>query len=140
MDKVKIVETLARITAADPRFSVEAYEFIGAAVNKAIAEFAESEDGGKRHITGAELLDVIRVGALEAYGPMAKTVFNHWGLHDTMDIGHVVFNMVDNKLLCSSENDSIEDFRDVFDFESAFVEPFLPGADLYDTEIEAIDL
>jgi len=43
-----------------------------------------------------------------------------------MSIGHIVFNMVDNKLLGSSEEDTIEDFKDGFDFESAFSTPFSP--------------
>lgn len=124
MDDQKITQTLSRITDADPRFSREAYEFIGHVVGMTIAKLAES--GEKRHVTGLELLENIRELALQEFGPMTSEVFKHWGLRDTMDIGYVVFNMVDNKLLSRSDNDSIEDFRDVFDFQEAFDSPFLP--------------
>ena len=137
MDDQKITQTLNKITNADPRFSREAYEFIGHVVRWTIEKLAES--GEKRHVTGEELLGNIRELALEEFGPMAGEVFRHWGLVNTMDIGHVVFNMVDNQLLSRSENDSIDDFREIFDFQTAFVEPFLPS-DTGCPEFEGIDL
>ena len=137
MDDQKITQTLTKITEADPRFSREAYEFIGHVVRMTIEKLAAS--GENRHLTGMELLDNIRELALEEFGPMAGEVLNYWGLRNTMDIGYVVFNMVENQLLSRSENDSIEDFRDVFDFQTAFDSPFLP-ANSADSEMEAIDL
>jgi uncharacterized repeat protein (TIGR04138 family) len=51
---------------------------------------------------------------------MAKTVLEHWGLKETGDFGNMVFNMIKVGLLSKTEEDSIEDFRDVFDFQETF--------------------
>ena len=136
MNDEQITQTLAKITSSDPRFSREAYELVGHVVKITISKMVES--GEERHVTGLELLENIREFALEQFGPMTTEVFKHWGISDTMDIGQVVFNMVDNQLLSSSESDSIDDFDNVFDFHSAFIEPFLP-VDHNISDIEAID-
>ena len=38
----------------------------------------------------------------------------------TIDFGRIVFALVDNGWMQKTEDDTIEDFRDVFDFKSAF--------------------
>ena len=140
MRNEEFATTVEKIVTNDPRFSPEAYAFIGDAVLYTTRIFRE-ENGPKRHITGQELLEGIRSFALAEFGPMAKNVLNSWGITDSMSIGHIVFNMVDNNLLGSSENDSIEDFRDGFDFDEAFCHPFLPSASSADSEPSpAIDL
>ena len=75
----------------------------------------------RRHITGRELLEGIKDLALKRYGRMAKAVLNSWGIMTTDDIGAIVFNLVDAGLLSKTEEDHIEDFHDVYDFEAAFV-------------------
>ena len=40
--------------------------------------------------------------------------------------GEIVFNMVDNGLLGKTEEDSKEDFLNVYDFDKAFRDPFRP--------------
>jgi uncharacterized repeat protein (TIGR04138 family) len=73
------------------------------------------------HISGKELLESARVLAMEEYGPMAKSVLNHWGIEGTLDIGNLVFLMIEHQILSKTEEDSIEDFQDGFDFETEFV-------------------
>jgi uncharacterized repeat protein (TIGR04138 family) len=51
---------------------------------------------------------------------MARTVLQHWGIHDTDDVGGVVFAMVEQGILTKQDGDNLEDFTDVFDFEEAF--------------------
>jgi uncharacterized repeat protein (TIGR04138 family) len=72
------------------------------------------------HLTAKELLDGLRDFAIEQYGPMAKTVLNHWGLKRTEDIGNIVFNMIEKKMLSKTESDSLDDFKNVYDFQEAF--------------------
>jgi uncharacterized repeat protein (TIGR04138 family) len=72
------------------------------------------------HVAGKELLDGIRQYALKTYGPMARTVLEYWGIHTTEDFGNIVFNMIAVKLFSKTEDDTIEDFKDVYQFESAF--------------------
>jgi uncharacterized repeat protein (TIGR04138 family) len=62
----------------------------------------------------------VRELALERFGPMARTVLEHWGIHDTDDVGRVVFAMVEQGILIKQDGDQPEDFADVFDFEEAF--------------------
>ena len=73
-----------------------------------------------RHISGEELAYGARELALRQFGPMARTVLAHWGIHSTDDLGEIVFAMVDCGVLIKREEDRQEDFQDLFDFEEAF--------------------
>jgi uncharacterized repeat protein (TIGR04138 family) len=91
----------------------------------------ETGDESKRaqsHVTGQELLEGIRDLALNQFGPLAKTVFDHWGVKRCEDFGEIVFNMVEVGLLGKTEKDSRADFAGGYDFDEAFVKPFLPKA------------
>lgn len=117
--KKSLFDILEEIVKSDARYEVEAYNFVLLAFNFSMSKFDEH-----RHITGKELLDGIKEYALDQYGPMARTVLEHWGITKTEDFGIIVFNLVDNGLLGKSETDSIDDFKDVFDFSIAFDNPF----------------
>lgn len=112
MDFSALVE---EIITKDPRYKVDAYEFLLQALS-----FTQQKLKRKGHVTGRELLEGIREFGLEQYGPMTKTVFNHWGIKTTKDFGEIVFNMVENGLLGKTEQDSRDDFKDVYDFAQAF--------------------
>ena len=125
MKDEKFTTAVARIVNTDPRYAPEAYSFISDAV-LFTARKLESDTRNKRHITGKELLIGIKEFAMEQFGPIAPEVLRYWGLSDSMAIGHVVFNMVNNQLLGKSQEDTIDDFRNGFDFDSEFSEPFIP--------------
>ena len=55
------------------------------------------------------------------------TVFDSWGIRSCEDIGHMVFNLIGAGIFGKTEQDSIEDFKNVYDFEEAFVKPFAPA-------------
>jgi len=80
----------------------------------------------RRHITGHELLKGIQEEAADQFGPMAQTVFEYWGIKNSLDFGILVFNMVEVGILSKTDTDVIEDFRDtnffgnLFDGESAY--------------------
>jgi len=112
MNFFKVVE---EIVAKDPRYKVEAYEFVMSALN-----YTQRKLDKRRHVTGQELLEGIREYGLERFGLMARTVFHNWGIRKTEDFGNVVFNMVDAGLMSKTEKDSIDDFKDGYDFEEAF--------------------
>ncbi len=44
----------------------------------------------------------------------------------TDDFGEIVFNMVSEGLLGKTENDSREDFKGVYNFDTVFRQPYLP--------------
>lgn len=73
-----------------------------------------------RHVSGQELCLGMRDLAIKRYGALAGLVLSHWHIHRTEDFGRIVFAMVDEGLMRATAQDSIEDFRDVFDFAEAF--------------------
>ena len=111
----ELLERIRKIVARDPRYRPEAYDFVRGAL-----DCAGKILGVRGHLTGGQLLEGVRWLAIESYGPMARTVLEHWGVRRTEDIGEIVFNMVDIGLLSRTEGDSREDFSGVFDFADVF--------------------
>ena len=121
---------LAEVIARDPRYKPEAYVFVHDALGHTWSRLDQ-----RRHITGRELLDGIKDLALKRYGPMARAVLNSWGIRTTDDFGAIVFNLVDAGVLSKTEEDHIEDFHAVYDFEEAFVGSYdIPGPETRETK------
>ena len=114
-EKKDFYQVVEEICAADSRYKADVYEFVLQALH-----FTQTKLKRETHVTGKELLEGIREFAIEQYGPMVKTVLSHWGINKTEDFGNVVFNMVNKKLLSKTETDSIDDFKNVYDFEIVF--------------------
>jgi uncharacterized repeat protein (TIGR04138 family) len=74
----------------------------------------------RRHVNGRQLCMGLRDYAIRQYGRMARAVLRHWGIESTEDFGRLVFAMVDAQLLRKTPEDSMEDFRSVYDFDEAF--------------------
>jgi uncharacterized repeat protein (TIGR04138 family) len=108
-------EILDQLQERNPRFHPKSYFLVLAALHSVIESLDEP-----RHISGRELAEGVRGLALERYGPMARTVLEHWGIHATEDLGCVVFALVEQGILIGQDDDRLEDFTDVFDFEEAF--------------------
>lgn len=108
-------EILAWLRRRYPRFHGDAYGFVLEALNAVIAGL-----GTKRHVSGRELVDGARGLAMERFGPLARAVLEHWGIHSTDDLGEMVFALVDVGVLVKREEDCPEDFKDLFDFEEVF--------------------
>ncbi|MCH8539266.1 MAG: hypothetical protein LAT58_00680 [Opitutales bacterium] len=120
-------EVVDIIRKDDPRYERGAYTFIRHALDHTLKSHAQDVAKTKtsRHVRGQELLEGIREFALDQFGPLTLTVLNEWGIHKCKDFGHIVFNLVDYGLLGKTDQDSIEDFVQGYDFEEAFVIPFL---------------
>ena len=73
----------------------------------------------ERHLSGQELCEAIRRYAIDQFGLMAKCVLNNWGLHETGDIGEIVFNLIGIEQMRKTVHDRREDFDHVFDFQTA---------------------
>jgi uncharacterized repeat protein (TIGR04138 family) len=108
-------EVLDQLQERNPRFHARSYLFVLQALHSVIQSLDEP-----RHISGRELTEGVRELALGRYGPMARTVLEHWGIHATDDVGRVVFAMVEQGILIKQDGDQPEDFADVFDFQEAF--------------------
>ncbi|AKJ64327.1 Minf_1886 family protein [Kiritimatiella glycovorans] len=121
-------EALRQMLLDDPRYSEEAYRFVQEGLSFTARKLERPAEGPGRHISGAELLDGLREYALQEYGPMAKRVLNHWGVHSCIDFGHIVFNMVEAGMLGKTEEDSLRDFEGGYDFDEAFRRPYAPDS------------
>lgn len=108
-------QVLDRLRERNPRFHEAAYLFVLSALHHVIERLPEP-----RHISGRELAEGVRDLAIERFGPMARTVLEHWGVRATADVGELVFALVDCGILIKQDEDLPEDFRDVFDFDEAF--------------------
>lgn len=120
MTEVQFAEDiLHQLRTKHPRFDGKAYLFLLSALHEVMERLDE-----RRHISGAELAGGVRDLALDRFGPMARTVLEYWGVHTTEDLGEIVFAMVECGILTKQDEDSREDFRDLFDFEEAFEQDY----------------
>ena len=132
---------LAKLLKSDKRYKFDAYAFVFEALQFAHEKLGlgqehpasgrgrnSSRRGGsrkaERHLTGQQLCEAVRQYAIEQYGLMAKAVLNSWGVHNTGDIGNLVFNLIEIGQMRKTKQDTREDFENVFDFDAAFVRDF----------------
>lgn len=121
MKSRNIDDLLAPILEKDARYTAEAYLFVREGLDHTVRRLEKP-----RHVSGEELLDGMREYALQEFGPVAKRVLSEWGINECVDFGHVVFNLVEEGLLGKTDQDSITDFMNGYDFHEAFIKPFRP--------------
>ena len=127
MQKIGFSEALDSIVASDPRYHRDAYVFLRDALDFTTKQQKKVKGATVRHVSGPELLGGVRQYALKEFGPLVMTVFDNWGIHSCEDIGNMVFNLIGAGIFGKTEEDSIEDFKNVYDFEEAYVKPFAPA-------------
>lgn len=108
-----------RLRRRYPCYHETAYLFILSGLHYTIERLDEA-----RHISGRELAEGCRDLAIERWGLMARSVLEYWGIRATRDIGALVFALVECGVLVKQEEDSIDDFEDVFDFTRAFEDTY----------------
>ncbi|HTL79810.1 MAG TPA: Minf_1886 family protein [Candidatus Babeliales bacterium] len=127
MQKIGFAEALESVVVHDPRYQRDGYIFLRDALDFTTKQQKKSKGVSVRHVSGPELLDGVRQYALKEFGPMVMTVFDSWGIRSCEDVGHMVFNLIGAGVFGKTEQDSIQDFKNVYDFEEAFVKPFAPA-------------
>jgi len=103
------------IRAVDDRYAMDAYQFVREALDWQVSHLPV-----RRHVTGPELLHGVQRLAYERFGPMARTVLNHWGLVDGEDIGRIVFHLIEAGILSKTDDDRLDDFAGVIRFDDLF--------------------
>jgi uncharacterized repeat protein (TIGR04138 family) len=127
------MDTIRRAARDDGRYSVEAYHFLLSGLDQAVEITGRSEaENLDRHVSGQQLVEALRVLALDTYGPLAKEVWNSWGVTVTRDWGESVVVLINLELFSRQESDTVEDFDRVFDFESGLLEAWTPQLPLED--------
>ena len=113
-----------QVIREDGRYPPEAFEFLHDGLTRAVkdthGEQAGEADPGQRHVSGRELSLALRDLALERWGLLAKAVLERWNIHATIDFGNMVYLLIRHRFMRKTEEDSIEDFRDIYDFDEAF--------------------
>ena len=103
-------------------YPMEAFEFVQQGLSYTVHKLHGDvkDEKQSRHVSGQDLCQGLREFALMNWGLLARTVLARWNVRRTLDFGRIVFALVDNGYMQKTEDDTIEDFRDVFDFKSAF--------------------
>ncbi len=110
-----IQDVVGRICRRHPKYGENAFYFVLDALHRRIRGLDTP-----RHVTGEELAESARLLALDRFGPLARTVLEHWGIQSTADIGEIVFLLIDHGVLTKQDSDSLEDFDGLYSFEQAF--------------------
>ncbi len=127
MQSFDFSEVVDRICAENGRFHPNAYLFVRQGLDYTLGSLRErGEIEGRQHISGEKLLEGIRAFALEQFGPMTRAVFDFWNIECCRDFGIIVFELVNYGVLGKTDDDSLGDFENGYDFEEAFEKPFLP--------------
>ncbi len=111
----EIALKIKKLSDLYPQYKIESYSFLLSALHFTVEKLKKP-----RHVSGQELLEGIRGYALEQFGPMARTVLNHWGIEESIDFGKMVFALIEVDLMRKNDEDSMDDFKNGFDFKDAF--------------------
>ena len=122
MDQPGNPKTLEEIVDEVAIYSADAYQFVQEGLSFAVQRVhgERSDPNANRHITGQQLCEGLRDYALARWGLLAGTVLRRWGIASTMDFGRIVFVLIENNRLQKTDEDTIDDFRNVYDFRTAF--------------------
>ncbi len=113
-------KSLEKIAREDGRFDPEGVRFVYEGLGYTARKLADEP----RHVTGQTLCEGLRRLAVERWGRLAMLVLDNWGICTTRHFGDIVYLMIDNKWMSAQPTDSIEDFDDVYDFQTVFKDQF----------------
>jgi uncharacterized repeat protein (TIGR04138 family) len=126
MQAVQFEQSVLSILKREKRFDPQAFFFLKDALDFTLKRIADGNEGHARHVTGKELLEGYRDLALDQFGPMASTLMREWGVRKCLDVGDMVFHLIEEQVFGKQDSDRREDFSEVFDFEESLIRPFLP--------------
>lgn len=115
----EFVQIVEDINTSDPRYKKEAYIFVMEALS-----YTQKKFKSIKHVAAEELLEGMRELLINKFGPLAMTVLHHWGIRATEDFGNIVFHLIENKILCKTDQDNIDTFRNRYDFKEVFQEGY----------------
>lgn len=118
----EIIDWQEILTTAGP-YPLEAFAFVREGLNYTVDHVHEDPEAVSevdRHISGQQLCIGLRDLAIDKYGLLAPVVLKHWNVRRTNDFGRIVFAMIDAGLMTKNNDDTMDDFRAVYDFDEAF--------------------
>lgn len=104
------------------RYPAEAYEFIQRGLGHTVQKVhgAAKNPKASRHVSGPQLCHGLREYALTQWGMLARTVLERWNITGTIDFGRIVFHLIEVGQMQKTDEDCLDDFRNVYDFRLAF--------------------
>lgn len=81
---------------------------------------AQAKNNTARHVSGQEVAVAFKELAIKQFGGLARVVLLQWGLNSTIDIGNLIYKLIDAKVYSKEPDDSLDDFIDVYDFDEVF--------------------
>jgi uncharacterized repeat protein (TIGR04138 family) len=99
----------------------EAFEFIQQGLSYTVQQIhGQSTPKANRHVSGRDLCEGLREYAVAKWGYLARTVLRRWNITSTLDFGRIVFALVEVGQMQKTDDDTLADFKDVFDFRATF--------------------
>jgi len=114
--------SMEEVIRTDGRYPPEAFGFLHDGLAWAVRDtFGEDvPEAGQRHVTGSQLCLGMRDLAIDRWGRLARTVLERWNIRATVDFGKMVYLLIEHDFMKKTEEDSLDDFRDVYEFSEAF--------------------
>ena len=126
MQKIGFAEALDSIVATDQRYHRDAYVFLRDALDYTTKQQKKSKGAAVRHVAGPELLEGVRLYALEGIRTDGADRFFLLGNRALRRYRADGFQPDRRGIFGKTEQDSLDDFKSVYSFHDAFVKPFLP--------------
>jgi uncharacterized repeat protein (TIGR04138 family) len=114
-------KTLQQVVDAVGTYPVEAYIFVREGLSYTADKIHGETEGPQaaRHISGRDLCMGLREFALHRWGYMARIVLQRWNITTTLDFGRIVFALVEHNHMQKTDEDTLADFKQVYDFRTA---------------------
>jgi len=107
------IEDIVIEDAAYPR---EAYRL----VYDALIYTQKNLKNQKSHVTGQELTIGFREYVVREFGEMSLFVLRKLNIHETIDIGRIVYKMIECGFMTKQDDDKLQHFSDRYNFKDVF--------------------
>ncbi|MFC1760982.1 Minf_1886 family protein [Planctomycetota bacterium] len=114
-------KTPEEVGLSDGRYVPAAFQFVYEGLGYTVKDANPEEP---HHVNGQTLCDGLRRFAIEKWGRMAICVLSSWNVKTTRDFGEIVYSLIEHEWMSAQPGDTIDDFNDVFDFQTVFKEQF----------------
>jgi len=115
----RLRESIDELVSKDGRYPADAYMLVFEGLEAALASLA-----ARRHVSPVELITGVYDAAVDQWGYMARAVLEEWNVSSGADIGDMVFNLVDRRLLVASEQDTRAEFAQIGSLRGVLDEAF----------------
>ena len=120
-DEPSPLKSLDEIVDAVGLYPREAFKFVQAGLAYTVDRIHEqTPEDESHHVSGQQLSEGLRDFALLQWGMLAQTVLRRWNITSTYDFGRIVFALVEHGHMAKTDEDTVDDFRNVYDFKTAF--------------------